>query len=315
MDATSAHRRLWLSGANVGSGNHTTEPSTRRRYQYGPKTMIRSTRLGLILVLAATWMLLASACTNSGDSAEGDEPGEPISTDRDDGRFYSAQWTVDAEAIGKPGVGFPYPFVEIVDDLQGTYLYRTPNHLAYQDRERVVFCAGVTLVDSDPRCASTPRPDGTPDVIGLGLQRIRDWHPLNVYEVADFRRLQLVADEDPEGWSQQQITFETFEGPIQVDCFLTRTDTETAPTGVELCFTKDENRLLASVDLNGDLVYEVQLDRYRPFADEDEFAVIDDLPIVQDPRRYEQLIVIFPEIPIPPTPTPEPVIVGDDETP
>lgn len=265
-------------------------------------------------VLLTGLALFGAGCTDSGEASAAHEQDAPVSTDQADGRFYTAQWTVDAEAIGKPGVGFPYPFVEVVDDLRGTYLSRTPNHLAFQDRERIVFCAGINLVDSEPRCASAPRPADTPDVIGLALQRIRDWHPLSVYEVADFRRLKLVADEDPGGWSQQRIGFETFDGPIMVDCFLTKTDTETAPAGVELCFTNDENRLLASVDLNGDLVYEVQLDRYRPFADDDEFAVVDDLPIVQDPRRYEQLVVIFPDIPIPPTPTPEPVVVGEDES-
>lgn len=247
-------------------------------------------------ILTMVIALLVAGCTSSGPDSDRDTAGlatpEPDSTGD---RLYTATWTVNAEAVGKEGPGYPYQYVEIIDDANGVFLMQGPQHLALQTTEKVVFCAGTDQVDA--RCASTTRPRNNPNVLSLGLAAIRDWHPKAIYEVADYRRLKLTTESDPTQWTSSRDV----AAGIPVECFSSG-QSATTPEGLRICYTDDDNRLLASVDMNGDFINELELGRYDPWADEDALEL--DYEVADDEKRFEQLIVIFPEVPITPTPVP-----------
>jgi len=270
----------------------------------GEPAPIRTYRLQLLVV--ATILVIAAfvaGCTNGSDD-ESTASQSPTSSraDASSGRSYTAEWIVDAAAIGREP-GYAYRFVEIVDDAEGVYFTSGPDHLSLQTPPEVVFCAGI--LQAEPRCASTERPNGTPNVLALGPSVIREWHPEQVYEVANYRRMDLIADAEPESWTRsKEASLE-----IAVECFRPTVSDEGTPVGLSLCYTSDDEHLLASVDMNGDDIFEVYLDRYEPVPDEDQLEIPFD--VIGDAKQYEQLLVIFPNVPITPTPVP----VDDDGNP
>lgn len=254
------------------------------------------------LVAAA---LLASACT----TAPAETVEEPEETAIELGappRRFVAEWLVDAEAIGVEGPGFPYLYREVVDDAVGRYLVQSPQHVALQQPDRVVFCAAIFR--SDPYCASTPRPEDTPPVYSYAVQLLRTtWSPSRVYELASWRELDLVANADPDAWDRRP----GLVSEINVECFIAVADTPAAPTGFEVCFVDDDTRLLASVDLQGDGIFEIDLQTYQPGVVDDDFDTGMSEWFEETASLQEQLLGLFPDIPAPrPTPTPD---LGDAE--
>lgn len=252
-------------------------------------------RLLAVAVVAVALAVLAGC--SGGDDSNG--TGLPSRTDTgstaESDRSYTAEWIVDAAAIGREP-GYAYRFVEIVDDAEGIYFTSGPDHLSLQTPPEVVFCAGILQVE--PRCASTERPEGTPNVLALGPSVIREWHPERVYEVANYRRMDLIADAEPDAWTRSNEASVN----IAVECFRPRLRDEGMPDGLSLCYTRDDEHLLASVDMNGDDIFEVYLDRYEPTPDADQLEI--PFEVIGDEKQYEQLLVIFPNVPVTPTPVP-----------
>jgi len=261
----------------------------------GPGRRRPAVRL-LVAAVIATALALLSGCSGGGDSQSAVAPSRTQSgTDADSGRSYTAEWIVDAGAIGREP-GYAYRFIEIVDDSEGVYFISGPDHLSLQTPPEVVFCAGI--LQAEPRCASAERPGGTPNVLALGPSVIREWHPEQVYEVANYRRMDLIANAEPNAWTRSNEA----SVDIAVECFRPQVRDGGTPDGLSLCYTRDEEHLLASVDMNGDDIFEVYLDRYEPTPDEDQLNIPFD--VIGDAKQYEQLLVIFPNVPITPTPVP-----------
>lgn len=223
-------------------------------------------------------------------------------------RRYSAEWLIDTAAIEMSDlddVASPFIYREVVDDLTGTYLVASPNHLALQSPEEVVFCAAVSRVPLDPFCASTSRAEGSPHVLAYPVQLIRgDWGPSSLYDLASYREVSLVAASDPDNWSVQKTAA---TAGFAIECFLVSGETTAATTGFEICFTDDDLHLVASVDLQNDLIFEVDLLSYERVAILEDFETGFDEYIEERPNLQDQLLDLYPEIPAArPTPTPDP---------
>jgi hypothetical protein len=251
------------------------------------------------LLAAAAIVLLLDSCTGRGTAEDADPTPEPLGLAAAPAR-YDATWLIDAEAVGADGPGFPYLYREVVDDRTGRYLVQSPNHLATQRPDEVVFCAAIFRVD--PYCASSPRAEDTPPVYAYPLQLVRSWGPTQLYDLAGWREINLVAATEPGAWSRRTEVVRD----VPVECFAVIGETAAARTGFEICFTDDDLHLVASVDLQGDLVYEIDLQSYeRQLADDAFDTGLDDF-IEAKPSLQDQLIMLFPEIPAPrPTPTPD----------
>jgi len=177
----------------------------------------------------------------------------------------------------------------VVGRREGIYLVQGPQHLALQTREEVVFCAGIFAVS--PSCASTPRPRGVPDVLAIGLRAISDWSPMSLYQLSTPTQFAQAIAEDPSSWTERQGD----HGGIPVVCYAASANSRAAQQGFEVCFTDDENELVASVDLQGDFLLDIALERY-----DSELSDFDlDLPaeVRSDPDVYDQLVYIFPSVP------------------
>ena len=260
---------------------------------------------------AAFWLLLGllaiSACSNQpiDDGVGGDLTGVELV---DPPRRYSAEWLIDTSGVELvEEVASPFIYREVVDDQIGKYLVESPNHLALQQPTRVVFCAAVSRVPLDPYCAAVPRADGAPHVLSYPVQILRrDWGPRSLYNLASYREVSLVAASDPEAWITQKTTATS---GFPIECFLVISDTSAAATGFEICFTDDDLHLVASVDLQNDLIFEIDLLSYERVAIADDFEIgLDDF-IEDRPSLHQQLLDLYPEIPAPrptPTTTPEP---------
>ena len=244
--------------------------------------------------------VLAAACQGNDAAGDADPTPEPAGL-VDAPTRYDATWLIDAEAVGADGPGFPYLYREVVDDIAGRYLVQSANHLATQQPDEVVFCAAIYRVD--PYCASTPRADDTPPVFAYPVQLVRSWGPSQLYDLAGWRELDLVASTEPDAWSRRTDTVRD----VGVECFAVVGETAAARTGFEICFTDDDLHLVASVDLQGDLIYEIDLQSYERSLADDAFETgLEDF-IEAKPSLQDQLITLFPEIPAPrPTPTPDP---------
>ncbi|MEM7093481.1 MAG: hypothetical protein AAF567_10805 [Actinomycetota bacterium] len=265
----------------------------------GEPPPLRVSRAVIRLAIAVLLLLLA-ACTGSGEGADA-EPTATAVVNRSADRAYDASWLVNAEAVGVNGPGFPFLYREVVDDASGRYLVQSPAHLATQDPEVVVFCAAIFR--SDPYCASTERPDNTPPVLSYPVQLLRTWGPVDLYDLATWREVDLVAQNEPAAWRRTNTTI----ADTPVECFSVVGETSAARTGFEVCFTDDDLRLVASVDLQGDLVYEIDLRSYERTIADDAFETGLDEFIEAKQSLQDQLITLFPEIPAPrPTPTPDP---------
>ncbi len=255
------------------------------------------------LLLAAILAISVGACS---DPASDDAISEAADMAElfDPPRRYSAAWLIDTSALDL-GDDIPSPFIyrEVVDDLTGTYLVESPNHLARQDPDEVLFCAAVSRVPLNPYCAASPRAEGAPNVLSYPVQIIRrDWAPSSLYDLASYREVSLVAASDPDSWTSQ---FTTAPGGYPIECFLVTGETSAASTGFTICFTDDDLHLVASVDLQNDLVFEIDLLSYERSAIADEFETGLDEFVEARPALQEQLLALYPEIPAPrPDPTP-----------
>ena len=216
-------------------------------------------------------------------------------------RAYQADWLIDADLVGRDGPGYPYLYREVFDDANGRYLVQSDNHLAVQEPEQVLFCAAI--LRPDPYCAVTERAEGTPPVLAYPIQLLRDWGPDATYDLASHREVDLVASTEPEAWQRQTTEI----NGIAVECFRVIGETAAANEGFEVCYTDDELHLVASVDLQGDLVYDIDLITYRRTVDDEDFETGLEEWVEQIESRQDQLLDLFPEIPAPrPTPTPTP---------
>ena len=256
------------------------------------------------------WLLLlllaVSACSepaideDAPDTLQGQELDDPP-------RRYSAEWLIDTGALEAEGmystVSSPFVYREVVDDLTGDYLVVAPNHLALQMPEEVLLCAAISRVPLDPYCASTPRAEGSPNVLSYPVQLIRgDWAPQGLYDLASYREVSLVAASDPDNWSVAKTN--ALRG-YPIECFLVTGESSAASSGFEICFTDDDLHLVASVDLQNDLIFEIDLLRYERVAIADDFEIGFDDFIEERPALHQQLLDLYPEIPVArPTPTP-----------
>lgn len=266
-----------------------------------PANERRATLRGLFaagaLVLAA--MLVLGACSGDGDDGDADTSPEAVPLD-EPARRYVAEWLINAEAVGVDGPGFDFLYREVVDDATGRYLVQSPAHIATQSRESVVLCAAIFRVD--PYCAATERPENTPPVLAYPVQLLRSWGPSQLYDLAGWREVSLVANTEPDAWSRRTEVV----GDVPVECFAVIGETAAARTGFEVCFTDDDLHLVASVDLQGDLVYEIDLITYERTIDEEAFETgLDEFVEAKDSLQ-DQLITLFPDVPAArPTPTPD----------
>lgn len=248
-------------------------------------------------------LLLTAACSDPDIDSE-DDPTQSILELPDEPRRYSAEWLIDAEAMAAIDVASPYLYREVVDDQTGSYLVQAPRHLALQRSEEVVFCSAISRLPLDPYCASTPRAEGAPHVLSYPVQLLREWGPAPFYELASYREVSLVANSDTDNWTQW-IT--TSASNFAVECFVVTGETTAATEGFEICFTNDDLHLVASVDLQSDLVYEIDLLSYERFGISDDFETGLEEFYEPRPALQEQLLDLYPEIPAArPTPTPEP---------
>ncbi len=267
----------------------TSNPSGRHHVRF----VLRLFVIGLAVAVAL------AAC--SGGDADSDADATPEAAPLDPpARQYLAEWLINAEAVGVDGPGFDFLYREIVDDATGRYLVQSPAHVATQTRESVVFCAAIFR--SDPYCAATERPNNTPPVLAYPLQLLRSWGPSQLYDLAGWREVSLVADNEPDAWSRRTEVV----GQVAVECFVVVGDTAAARTGFEVCFTNDDLHLVASVDLQGDLVYEIDLISYERTLGDDAFDTGLDEFIEAKASLQDQLITLFPDVPAArPTPTPD----------
>lgn len=256
-------------------------------------------RSGLLILVV--FALVAGGCRNSADSADSGPVPTPAPLEAPP-REYRAEWLISAEAVDADGPGFPFVYREVVDDRRGIYLVQSPNHLATQTPEQVVFCAAIFR--SDPFCAAVDRSEGTPHVLSYPVQLLKQWGPGELYDLASHREFELVVARDAKAWERRT---EVLLDNVVVECFVVVGETTAAAMGFEVCFTDDDLHLVASVDLQGDLGYEIDLRAYeRIVEDEDLVTGLEDF-IEEKPSVHEQLLALFPEIPAPrPTPTPDP---------
>jgi len=250
-------------------------------------------------LLLLLMLVVLTACSSPNETSEIEAP---TSSSRlaDAPRSYRAEWLIDAEAVGVDGPGFPFLYREIIDDRTERYLVQSPNHLATQQADRVVFCAAIFR--SDPYCAQSPRSIEAPPVLSFPVQLLRSWGPNQLYDLASYREIDVVATNDPDSWSRR---LDSFNG-IAVECFDVIGETTAAGAGFEVCFTADDLHLVAAVDLQGDLIYEIDLQAYVPVIEEDFVTGLEDF-YEEKETLQDQLLSLFPEIPAP-RPTPTPVI-------
>lgn len=273
--------------------------SVTTTFSSATERLVRTSRRAVGAALLLVGLAVLAACTG-GDADDGaDVEPEPVPLDAPT-RQYTAEWLIDAEAVGVDGPGFDFLYREVVDDATGRYLVQSPAHIATQSRESVVFCAAIFRVD--PYCAATERPENTPPVLAYPLQLLRSWGPSQLYDLAGWREVSLVAATEPNAWARRTEVV----GEIPVECFAVIGETSAARTGFEVCFTNDDLHLVASVDLQGDLVYEIDLIAYERTIAEDAFETgLDDF-IEAKASLQDQLITLFPDVPAArPTPTPD----------
>lgn len=260
-------------------------------------------RLSLVVFALS---VLCAACSTSDDNAEPNPDTEFASATTADAKTYVADWLISAESVGADGPGYPFPYREVVDDRTGRYLVQSPDHIAVQSRDDVLFCAAINRV-SDSFCARTERFDNAPPVLEYPLQLTRTWGPRQLYGLASWAEMELASMAEPDAWERSRGT-SAFGTPT--DCFTVVGETTAANTGFEVCFTDDDLRLISTVDLQGDLTYEIDLIRLERSVTPDDFETNLDEFIEDKASLQEQLVALFPEIPAP-RPTPTPGVGGD----
>ena len=283
-----------------GAGEH----ATSRALESGAMAQLSSSSLRLVAIWLVALALVAVACSEPATDDGADQQARVIELE-DPPRRYSAEWLIHTSAIGRDDISSPFIYREVVDDLTGTYLVESPNHLALQQPDEVVLCAAVSRVPLNPYCAASPRAAGSPHVLSYPVQLIRrDWSPSALYDLASYREVALVAASDPDAWATQ-IT--TATSGFSIECFLVIGETSAATTDFEICYTNDDLHLVASVDLQSDLIFEIDLLSYERLSITEDFETgLDDF-IEARPSLQEQLLDLYPEIPSRrPTPTPTP---------
>lgn len=249
------------------------------------------------MAILALLLMVVAAC--QGGSTSTSAPDEIVGEPLNEGpRRYRAEWFINAEAVNVDGPGYPFVYREIVDDRLGRYLVQSPNHLAVQSPEEVLFCAAI--LRDDPYCASSPRAGGTPNVLSYPIQLLRGWGPRAIYDLASHREVAMVAGGDPVNWDHRFAQI----GDTDVECFTVVGETTAAATGFDICYTDDDLHLVASVDLQSDLVYEIDLISYSPQVRDSDFETGLEQFVEARPSLQEQLLALYPEIPAPrPAPT------------
>ena len=257
-------------------------------------------RAGLWL---AAFALVLVAC--SSPESEDTAAQEPDSSQLfDTPRRYNAEWLIDLRAVNREDIATTTIYREVTDDATGTYLVESPTHLALQTTDEVVLCAAVSRIPLDPFCASSPRADGAPNVLAFPLQLIRgDWGPAGLYDLAGYREVSLVAASAPDDWVRQTTTA---TAGFAIECFLVVGDSPAATTGFEICYTDDDLHLVASVDLQNDLLFEIELLSYERELEDDDFVTGFEDFVEARPELQDQLLDLYPEIPAArPTPAPD----------
>jgi len=248
----------------------------------------------VMFLLVTCCLMIASACSESVEpdatELEADEPSRRAPTKTP--RRYRAEWVVDAGAAGRTDPGYPYIYAEVIDDVRGQYMVQTATHLATQSREASAICADIFREDGRVSCASIPRPDGVPDVASIAMTRLRDWSPAGVFEIVGPRSIEAAAAEDPDSWRATSAEHRS----VPVRCWTVVAETPSAPLGFNVCFTDDGNNLVASLDLTGDELFEVDLQLYSDDVPESTFEI--GFELVEDATVYEQLVFIFPQLPV-----------------
>lgn len=214
-------------------------------------------------------------------------------------RTYSVEWLVNSAAAGRERPGFVYLYREVVDDSEGVYLAEVPDHLAVQTREEVIFCAAI-LRSNGGVCSKVERPSGVPDVVSIAVETLRDWGPESVFELADPRLIETAAEADPTSWQRRNAVL----ADTPVECFAVVDDTNIdvgVALGFEVCFIDDDERLVASLDVQGDLVFEIDLLRYGSSYSEND--LLPSATPAESPALFDQLVAAFPDLPAEPTPT------------
>lgn len=244
-----------------------------------------------ICVLAL--VALAGACSDDSGTDEDlvldeDDPARRAPTQQP--RRYRAEWIIEPTSAGREG-GL-YVYTEVVDDRTGSYSARSRTHRAVQSRENVAICADILRPPEEVKCASIKRPDAVPDVASYALSRLREWSPRGVFEVAGEAAIAAAAAANPSTW---QTTDEQHRG-VPVTCWAVVGETSAAPLGFKTCFTFDPNGLIASLDLTGDAILEIDLENYSFDVDEFDFEL--PFEVIDDPIVYDQLLYIFPELPV-----------------
>lgn len=255
---------------------------------------IRATRSTLpkkVHILIATIALLISACTGSEDPADAEQNETPAATETvSQARSYQASWLVSSSAAGYDDVG-SYVFTEAVDDVTGRYLVRSSQHLGFQTPDEVVFCAGISR--ELPYCATAKRAQGVPHVLSYPLQRLNEWRPDQLFDLASYRTLEFTAKQDEQNWSKEARTINN----IATECFVVTGDSPAARPGFTACFTTDERRLLALLDVQGDAATEVLLLEDTALT-ADSFTTGFEEFYEARPLLQERLLEIYPELPV-----------------
>ena len=116
------------------------------------------------------------------------------------------------------------------------------------------------------------------------------------------------AERNPPAWAAGA---ESHRG-IAVRCWEVVSETSEAPLGFKVCFTDDDNALIATIDLTGDLLLEVDMQSYASDVPAALFEV--EAEVQQDPGLYERLLFMFPEVPLGEVDEATPNESGDDTT-
>lgn len=247
----------------------------------------------VLIIAALVWFLVTDTDDLGGrDGAETAASARDTRVTTSSPRRYRAEWVVNALAAGRQDPDAPYIYVEMIDDPNGRTLVQTATHLAFQDLESAAICAAIFSPEEQTSCASVARPDQVPNVASIAVTALRDWSPAGVFEVAGQASMRAAAARDPEAWTMRG---DDHRG-VPVDCFAVVRDTPTAPTGFDICYTRDGNGLIATLDLTGDELLEVDLQLYTSQVSSESFELAYDIPV--DPTIYEQLVFIHPQIPV-----------------
>lgn len=254
-------------------------------------TLISWSKYTYVIVLTLASLFLG-ACSSPAEPATNSATADTsLSTQSQrPARSYQASWIVEATWV-ESGSSRSYVFTEAVDDETGRYMFRTADHLGLQSSDEVVFCAGIAR--ESPYCATAQRAHGVPNVLSYPLQRLSEQRPNQLFDLASYRTLELTARQDPDNW-----TYETrVVNGSSVDCFIVSGDSPAARPGFTACFTNDERRLIALLDVQGDAATEILLVEDKAIDFESFVTGLEEFYEAR-PLLQERLLEIYPELPV-----------------